>query len=310
VANETVRVFVEDQELPTANPIENVLVKVFDSTGATFITQDYTDVLGIADFTLDGDDPANEYQIRLSKTGVAFDGALGDDSKSPQLIEVYSPPANAPNGNNDFTVQGQTFVRPTASDPLMCKVSGHFKRGDGLAYPNLDVIFTPLFKPAIVSDAGIMGGQIVTRTDDDGYIEIDLYRNGEYSVSVETLDDYPIKIYIPDLSSFNLAHLLFPVVSQVVFDPTSASITVGEEKEVETTVTASDNRVLDGTAAGDVEYEVDDESVATVSVLNDNLVITGVSAGTTQIDVSRRDESVVIVPDSGIVYSPLTITVS
>ena len=128
MANETVRIFVEDQQTPTPSPIENVLVRVFDSTGTTFLTENYSDVSGIADFTLDGDDPPNEYQIRLSKNGVAFSGSLGDDSKSPQLIQVYSPPSSAPNGKNDFTVKGETFTRPVATDPRLCRASGFFKR--------------------------------------------------------------------------------------------------------------------------------------------------------------------------------------
>lgn len=121
MAVETVRVFVEDQN---SDPIEGVLVRVFDATGVTFLSQDFTDALGIADFSLDGDDPPIEYQVRLSKTGVAFDGNLGDSSKSPQLIEVYSPPASSPSGTDDFTVIGQTFERPAATDPVFAERVG------------------------------------------------------------------------------------------------------------------------------------------------------------------------------------------
>lgn len=310
MASETVRVFVVDQQTPTAAPIENVLVRVFNDTGDTFISQDYTDVNGIADFTLDGDDPPNEYQIRLSKTGVAFDGSLGDDSKSPQLIEVWSPPASAPSGTNDFTVKGEAFSRPVSTDPRLCRASGFFRRADGLPYPNLDLIFTPRFKPAIVDDDSVMWGQINLRTDEDGYAEIDLFRNGEYSVLVESLEDCPRLVVVPDASSENLVELLFPVVGQVVFAPTSVAIAVGETADVTPTVTGTDQRVLDGTAPGDVKYTVDDPTVATVSVRNDKLVITGVAPGGTIVDVERLDETIVLIPDSGISYTPLIITVT
>lgn len=242
MAVETVRVFVEDQN---SDPIEGVLVRVFDATGVTFLSQDFTDALGIADFSLDGDDPPIEYQVRLSKTGVAFDGNLGDSSKSPQLIEVYSPPASSPSGTDDFTVIGQTFERPAATDPRLCRASGFFKRPDAQPYGNLDVIFTPVFKPTVVDGNAVMGGQIHCRTDVDGYLEIDLYRNGEYKVSVETLEDCPRLVVVPDLPSENLIDLLFPVVEEVVFDPTSVALAVGESIEVVPTVTGSDSRVLE-----------------------------------------------------------------
>ena len=310
MAAETVRVFVVDQQTPTPEPIENVLVRVFDATGATFITQDYTDVNGIADFTLDGDDPPNEYQVRMSKTGVAFDGSLGDDSKSPQLIEVYSPAAASPSGTNDFTIKGETFSRPVATDVRLCRASGFFRRADGQPYPNLDLIFTPRFKPAIVDGDSVMWGDIHVRTDEDGYAEIDLYRGGEYSVEVETLEDDQREVVVPDTSSENLVELLFPVVEQIVFDVGSVALSVGETADVVPTVIASDQRVLEGPAGGDVEYTVEDSTIASVSVQSDKIVITGLAAGSTQLNVSRRDESIVVIPDSGITYTPLPITVS
>lgn len=310
MASETVRVFVVDEQSPTPEAIEGVLVRVFNAAGDTFISQDYTDASGIADFTLDGGDPPNEYQIRLSKTGVAFDGSLGDDSKSPQLIEVYSPPANAPSGTNDFTVQGQTFSRPAATDPRLCRASGFFRRADGEPYPYLDVIFTPRFKPAIVDGDSVMWGAIHTRTDENGYLFIDLFRGGEYSVQVETLEDGPRDVVVPDVPSENLVELLFPVVEQVVFVPNSATMSVGDVLEIVPTVTASDQRVLEGAAGTDVLYEVEDPTVASVSTQSDKIVLTALSAGTTQLIVSRLDESIVVIPDSGIVYTPLAILVS
>lgn len=310
MASETVRVFVEDQQTPTAAPIEGVLVRVFDAAGTTFITQDFTDAVGVADFTLDGDDPPNEYQIRLSKTGVAFDGGLGDDSKSPQLIEVWSPPASSPSGTNDFTVKGETFSRPVSTDARLCRASGFFRRADGQPYPNLDVIFTPRFKPAIVDGDSVMWGSIHTRTDEEGYLEIDLFKGGEYSVLIETLEDCRRDVVVPDASSENLVELLFPVVEQVVFSPATVSLVVGATADITPTVTGSDQRVLEGAAGGDVEYTVADTDIASVSVQSDNIVITAIKAGSTQLDVSRRDESIVVIPDTGITYAPLPITVS
>jgi len=306
---ETVQISVFDQQLPLPQPIENVLVRIFDVTGTTFITQNYTDSDGIADFTLDGDNPPIEYQIRLSKTGVAFDGGLGEDSRSPQIIEIYSPDSLAPNGSNDFVVRGQTFTRPVALDPNLCRASGFFRRADGRPYPNLDVIFTPRFKPAIVEENGVMWGSINTRTDKNGYLEIDLFRHGEYSVLVESLDDCPRLMSVPDLPAMNLVHLLFPVVQQVTFVPPAVALMVGEEVSVIPEVLSSDGRILQGAALQDVYYFSDDTAVAAVSAQNDRLVITGLAPGATQISVERLDETIVVIPDLGIMYAPLTVTV-
>jgi uncharacterized protein YjdB len=310
MASETVRVFVEDEQSPTPAPIENVLVRVFDAAGAVFISQDYTDALGIADFTLDGDDPPNGYTIRLSKTGVAFDGNLGDGSKSPQKIEVWTPPANAPSGTNDFEVRGQTFNRPVATDPRLCRLSGFFRRSDGEPYAWLDFRFKPCFKPAIVDDDGVLWGTIEARTDEDGYIEIDLFREGEYRVTVETLTDDERLIVIPDVSSENIVEILFSIVETVVFLPASLTMAVDDQEEVVPTVIASNQQVLEGTAQQDVEYTSSDETVAIVTVQSDLLVITAVGVGTCQIDVARLDESIVVIPDTGITYTPLSITVA
>lgn len=306
----TVRVFVVDEQIPTPSPIENVLVRVFDSTGVVFITQDLTDANGIADFTLDGDDPPVDYQVRLSKTGVAFDGLLGDDSKSPQLISVYDPPGSAPSGTNDFHVKGQTYHRPAATNPRLCRASGFFKRGDGQPYPWLDLMFVPTFKPTIVDGDGVIASTVTGRTDADGYFEIDLYRNGIYHVTMEGLEDVPREVVVPDLSSINIIDLLFPVVAKVEFDVPSVSLAVGEFAEVFPTITASDGHVLEGAAVADVLYAIADTVVASVQAKTDRLVIQGAAAGSTELNVERADTSIVLIPDTGITYTPLPITVS
>lgn len=313
MADVTVRVFVIDEQTPTPGPVEGVLVRVFDATGTTFITQDVTTLVGndaIADFTLPGSDPAIEYQIRLSKVGVAFDGLLGADSKSPQLVQVYDPPAAAPSGTNDFTVQGQTYHRPAATNPRLCRASGFFKRGDGQPYPWLDLMFVPVFKPTIVDDAGVIGSTITGRTDAEGYFEIDLYRGGIYHVTMEGLEDVPREVEVPDASSINLIDLLFPVVASVVFDPVSANLAVGESVEITPTVLGSDGRVLDGTAIADVLYTIEDTAVAAVQVKTDSIIVTAIASGATTVEVERADTSVVLIPDTGIAYTPFAITVS
>ena len=320
MAAETVKFYLTDQN---AAPILGVLVRVFDVTGTTFIAQDYTvDVGGdaVAEVTLDGDDPPLQYTIRMAKVGVAFDGSVGDDSKSPQLIEIYSPPANAPTGKNDFDIQGQTFTRPVATNPRLCRCSGFFKDATGQPLPNLDMSFINQFKPSIVDGDAVLGAKVDIRTDEDGYVQLDLYRGAEYLVMVSSVeaamaDDtsaivFPRELVIPNQGSANLVDLLFPIVEEIAFTPAPVSLAVGGIQEVTTVVTATDGRVLVGTACEDVLYEVADESIATVAIDIDKLVIRGDSPGTTEITAVRKDQTIVSIPDAGITGSPLAITVT
>jgi len=320
MAAETVKFYLTDQN---SDPILGVLVRVYDATGTTFITQDYTvDVGGdaVAEVTLDGDNPPIQYTIRMSKDGVAFDGSVGNDSKSPQLIEIYSPPAAAPTGKNDFDIQGQTFTRPTSTNPRLCRCSGFFKDATGQPLVGLDMSFINQFRPAVVDGEAVLGAKVDVRSDEDGYIELDLYRGACYLVMVQSIeaaiaDDtgaivFPREVVVPNQASANLVDLLLPIVSEIVFDPTPVSVAAGDTQEVTTVVTASDGRVLTGTACEDVIYATDDESVATVAVDQDKLVVRGVSAGTTNLTAVRKDQTIVSIPDAGITGSPLAITVT
>lgn len=319
MAPETVKFYAVDQN---NDPILGVLVRVFDAAGANFITQDTTvDVGGdaVAEVTLDGDDPPIEYTIRLSKTGVAFDGSLGSDSKSPQLVEIYSPAAGSPTGTNDFNIQGETFTRPVAVDPRLCRASGFFKNAVGKPLAYLDIKLVNQFKPAVVDGNAVLGERIDLRSDEDGYIEVDLYRGGIYLAwvdSVQTAEMDPSsaisfsrEMVIPDQSSANLIDLLFPVVSEVTFDPDPVSLAVGADVEVEVEVKASDGRVLTGTALEDVVYTSADPTIASISVTATALTIHGEAAGTTEITAVRKDQTVVVIPNTGIEGSPLSVTV-
>lgn len=317
---ETLKVYVKDQ---LNQPIVGVLVRVFDAAGAVFVAQNYTTLVSgraVADFTVDGDSPPISYTIRLSKTGVAFDGALGDASKSPQLITVYSPPALAPNGTNYFEVVGQTFVIPVATDPRLCRASGFFKNPSGQPLPGLDIVFINEFKPAIVDGFGVLSSKVDLRTDKDGYMVLDLYRNGLYYAMIQNMETtdpndesaimYECKLIVPDRSSINLLDLLFPVIKEITWDPPSISLAVGQTLDVHPTVMCSDYRTLAGAAPEDVVYDTDDHAVATVGALADRITIYGVAPGTAELTAVRKDQSVVFIPWAGIVGQPLTITVA
>lgn len=320
MAVETVKFYVVDQN---TDPVLGVLVRVFDATGTTFITQDTTvDVAGdaVAEVSLDGDDPAISYTIRMSKTGVAFDGSVGDQSKSPQLIEVYTPASAAPTGKNDFDITCETFTRPVSTDPRLCRTSGFFKDGAGRPLANLDIKLINQFKPAVVDGNAVLGERLDLRTDADGYCQVDLYRNGEYRAWVQSIQaaeadptgaiTFSREMVIPDQSSANLVELLFPVVTDVVFTPDPAAVLVGLTLEITTVVMASDGRLLIGTACEDVFYTIADTAIATLAIEATKLTIRGESPGITNLIASRKDQTIVTIPATTINGSPLAITVT
>lgn len=314
---ETVRVYTVDEN---DDPLEGVLVRFFDSLDA-FVTQNSSSLVGgeaYAEVTLDGDTPAIDYTIRMSKTGVAFDGLLGDDSKTPQAISVYSPPGASPPTSNGFTVQGQTFVRPAATDARLCRCSGYFRDLSGRPLPSFDIQFIGTcfnegqdpYTPAIVDgDAVLQGGRVIGRTDGDGYFEIDLYRGGHYTALLQGQETMLRQLRVPDASSANLTSLLFPVVTSVTFSPDPVSIVVDDYEDVTVTVVATDGQILD-IVDNDLTFTSVDTGVASVQIVDAKLRVFGVAAGTTTITAERADTSIVTLPDEPQTYSPLAITVT
>lgn len=317
MAVETVRIYSVDQN---NDALPGVLVRVFDETGTTFITQGYTATVGAdayVEFSLDGNNPPVNYTIRLAKTGTAFDGSLGDDSKTPQLIAIYSPPVAPGNG---FTVQGETFPLPSATDPRLCRASGWFRDGQGAPLCGLYISMINQFKPAIVDGYGILGGKIDIKTDPDGYVSIDLFRSGIYRAIVESIQAaeaspegaiaFARDIRVPDRPYANLVDLLFPVVMEITWDPATLTVATGETLDVVPTIKCSDGRILTGAAVEDVIYTTEDLAVANVAAQEDKITILGVGPGTTNLVATRKDQTIVTVPIATITGSPAVVTVT
>lgn len=311
---ETVRVYTVDE---SSDPLEGVLVRFYDESDV-FVTQQYSSLTGgesYAEVTIDGDDPPISYTIRLSKIRVAFDGTLGDDSKTPQSIQVYSPASGSPTGTNYFEVQGQTFTRPTATDPRLCRCSGFFVDGAGRPLPNLDMHFIHRcpednLNPLIVDGNAVLGSKVIGKTDGDGYIEIDLYRSGEYSVTVESLENINRHVIVPDSPSENLISVLFPFVASVAFSTSPLALTVGDYEDLTLTITSSSGIVLDP-IDGDVDFESSDDAIISVQLLETGLLrVFGVAVGSADVTVTRSDSSIRVIPTSDVTYSSLSVTVT
>jgi hypothetical protein len=300
-----------DQDVP-ANPVGSAVIRIFDDTD-TYVTSMTSDaVTGIASGTLDGAaaPTPNVYYIRPYYFGAEVD--------TPQRIEVYDPPAGAPTGTNDFKVTFDPHAAEAPADARLCRLSGFVRRIDGTPAAGLSedynhqslrplrghvLRFTSMMDPLVVDGNGAFASPVYAEADREGLIEVDLFREGTYSVFVEDIHPNCVQeahrvIHVPDRSTANLMDILFPTVSDVTWNPAGPwAVAVGGELDVQPTVTASDYRVLTGTATADVVYTVADTSIAALAYKDDyTLTIRGVASGTTELQVTRGDSSIVRIP--------------
>lgn len=304
MALETVLVNVQDDQV-VPQPVDGVVVRVFDATGTTFITQGTSGPVpaGQVMFTLNGAGPTPiTYQLRFYING--------GEIKSPQYIEVYSPPASAPTGANNFLITASMFTLPQATNPRLCRASGFVWGPDGRARRGVDLHFIPCFRPLVVDGYGVLGERVSVRTDEDGYVSVDLFRTGMYAVTIESQENVLRGVTVPDQSSINIFHLLFPIIVDVTYVPVPPwTVAAGAQLTVTPTVKANDYRTLTGTADADLLWTTDHPNIAAVSVQASALVITGVAAGSTTLRATRRDSSIVYIDDPGINGGAIAITV-
>lgn len=283
--------FVTDTS-PMANPIAGVVLRVYSVDGKTFYTEVITDEEGHGGFLLDD---SVEYTLRLYKFQVSF--------VNPQRFAVTPE-------ENTFDVQGVIVTPPVAVDPRLCRASGFFRRGTGAVAKNVDIHFIPKFKPLLLDGAAVLTERDITRTDANGYAQIDLIRLGQYDVTIQGMEDMTRTISVPDAPSVNLPDLLFPVVSQIVLSPVGPYIvTIGTDLTITPTITTSDGAVLTGTGAGAVVWGTGDPTVAAVLDNGATLALRALGLGSTSLTAERFDKSVIRYPDIQITGVPVAITV-
>lgn len=296
---ETVDVVVRDDN-PARDPIEGVVVRVFDSTGTYFVTSAVTDADGKASMSLVA--PIT-YQLRFFKDRVSI--------RQPQAMPVLMQPI-APD-SNIFDISGHVFTPPEAVHPRLCRASGFFKRPNGSVAIGHDIHIIAKFDPILFEGAAMLTERILARTDDNGYVEFDLVRFGQYEVTVEGFEDTLRIITVPDRPSVNLPDLLFAVVSSIEFDPPGPwSVSIGPLNYLELTpiVHTSDGRVLPGTALQDVAWSTSDSTVAVVEVTPKTLQLRGIAPGAIELRAVRRDCSIVRIPNTPLEGVPVAVTVS
>lgn len=304
MALETVDIHVLSDDLVPVD-LDDVVVRVYDETGATLITSGTTGSPadpGHVEFTLNGTaaPTPTAYQLRFYKSGVSF--------SSPQMIEVYSPAAGSPTGTNTFEVEAHVFTLPEAIDPRLCRASGYIVRPDGRPLKGAVVHFIYSGTPQKIDERGVLGERVAVKTGVTGYVEVELIRGACYK-AVVLGEDTQRDVEVPDQAAVNITNLLFPLVVLVDWSPPT-TMAVGATVELEPEVWDSAGRMLEGTAFDDLLYEVDDPGVVSVLISTTSITLTAVSAGTTTLRVTRRDESIAYTPDPGLTGGETTITVS
>jgi hypothetical protein len=287
---EGVDVYVRDQNEAS---VEGVIVRIYNTTGSVLFTQATTDADGHAGFLL----ATQQYSMRFYKAHTTF--------QQPQLFTVLEAPEV-----NAFNVAAETFTPPVSNDARLSRCSGFFHNPDGSPQRYLDLHFYPDFSPIVVDGIGVIPRKVITRTDEDGYVEIDLYRGAKYRVSVEGMESEDRFIRVPDQASTNLPDLLYPVVDHIIFDPEGPySLNVGDELELTPVVYDSAGATLPGTGQADVEWRSSNMDVLGISVTETVVRLRGVAVGSAELRAARKDLSIIRIPDVPVEGQPLPVTV-
>jgi len=286
MAWEAVDVYVRSNPLDL--PLSGVLVRVYDAAGTVQYTEGTTDTTGRAALLL----PVGSFTVRFYRFGTRF--------VQPQLMTIAAQALNSPPYTFDFV--GEVMGQPAATDARLCRCSGYFRELNGGPKKYLDLSFSAEFDPILLEGAGVVSGGIRVRTDENGWVELDLIRGGIYNANVESMEATPTRcVRVPDLASANLPDLLFPVVSDVQLDVGAPlSVPVGGQLVVTPTVLASSGVPLMGTASDDVNWTVADTSIASVAIGAEQLTISGLVAGSTYLVATRKDTTIIRIPEPGL----------
>ena len=163
--------FVTDST-PVAAPVAGVTVKILSADGKTTYGQTVTTSSGVAAFLL----PSGvALQARFYKFQVGF--------TNPQLFTVASGQTNT------FTVTADILTPPVPLDARLCTAFGYFRDVTGAPQANVDVQFIAKFDPVWLDGAAVLKERISVRSDHNGYMQVNLIRNGQYNCTVSGEED-------------------------------------------------------------------------------------------------------------------------
>lgn len=274
---------ITDNAIPTGVALAGIVVRVYNADGTVFITEGDTDENGVLIMELED---GFVYWVRFYGSGYRFNPRL--------TISVDSGESS-----NAFAVEGiDLTVRPPATDPNLCRVSGMVLNAAGCAAPGVTFEFVMTGKPRVVGGRVMVSRKVIVRSDADGDVDVDLVRNGIYDVMVEGHDDEVFRIKVPDYAYVDITDLIWPYVASVSFSENTVTLAAGATTTVDVTLMLSSRTT--------VPYDLDngdvaaigmfatitssDEGVATISFDEDGVMtISAVASGTATISVELID---------------------
>lgn len=240
----TTTLLVRDDLLPfsAAMPLEDVIVCLYDEDGTTFITEGQTNASGELTLPLEDD---TIYWVRFFKSGYAFSSRLTitvDGDASSNIFDVVGRDLN---------------VRPPATDPNLCRISGYLLNVAGAPTKGITCYFMRTEKPTVVGNAVVIPSKLYLRSDANGRIEGDLVRNGAYEFWIMGFDDSTRRVKVPDYPSVDFTDLVWPYVVSIELDVDTAALEVEVSAIVNIVMTLS-NRVT-------VPYDLDQKKTVKIT---------------------------------------------
>lgn len=167
-------------------PVPDMLVNIYDDTGAVFITFGRTDSSGQLELLLDAD----TYIVRMFKPGVHSD-------EETMLVVV---------GANTFTFYVDSIVVAPPPSPVLCRIFANFISQEGLPFEKFKLQVHNMFDPAAPSGLAVVDRVRNHETDANGHVEFDLVRGVRVKVVFVTT---PLTrdFTVPDAPTANLLTL-------------------------------------------------------------------------------------------------------
>lgn len=298
MSTEAVDFYINDSS-PLANPVSGVTVKITSQEGKVFYTQGVTDALGHAGFSL----PSGvTYQARFYKFQAGF--------VQPQLFMVLPSPLTPPQ-TNTFKVTAQVLTPPVPLDARLCTAYGFFRDVTGAPQPYVEIHFIAKFDPVWLDGAAVVKERVIIRSDETGYAQVNLIRNGHFDVTIQGEEDIVRHIKVPDAPNVSLPDLLFPIISQVVATPAGPyAMNKGDLLAVDLDVYASDGEKIHHHGFGQIRFCMSDPTILSYQWSPGGLILVAMGPGTATITVERADHSIIHIPDAGVQNGVLQATVS
>lgn len=335
-----VNFYIKDTSL-SPQPIQGVVVNIYNATTLAFITGGTTNVLGAAAFLLPGTGLGQAYEVRLFKSGVSFSNPL-----TITVLEPVTPP-----NSNDFDVSGTVYTLPTATDPRLCRCTGQFIGLNGAPVnntlvrvmailgagsltpqattpdlppelveppPNPPTLLSGFQVPKVLDGKMVASDTLEARTDANGRVSIDLIRNGQYFACFAGEEDVLWRFTVPDRASVNLVDLIHPAPSTLTWNSSDApgnvvSVAVGATVNVRFGILFTNYLTYSKNLGFLISFTNSDDAILSVlyDAANGQLTLTGKSAGVSSITTSiLPNMTPARIPDYSLVAPALAVTVT